>query len=250
MFYKKNYRRLKNDNITIREILGKEKTRLINKGIEEFKENNISYQIKTLEMSDIEEFLIIYKPFIEKKENPKDINIKENIQKGKKDWKEYFICWIKKNNLNIGMGIFVLQKDLWLFTLWYRAYIDEKINKISIWYYLEYFFFSEGIKQNIHEFSRWMDRNGYWFLWANIWLALHKLELKFIPHTKKEEVLDIKETDINKESLFFSEPDLNNKYTKAILYTNKSEEDIVKYFWIIKKRWLILETIHLNIPLK
>lgn len=247
MFYKENYRRLKNENITIKDILGKEKIRLIKKGIEEFKNNNISYEVRPLEDNDIQEFLKIYKPFIENKENPKNINIQKNIEKWKSAWKGYFICCIKQNNINIWMSIFALQKKLWLFILWYRAYKEEKINKISIGYYLEYFFLNEWIQQNIQEFSRWMDRNGYGFLWSKIGLALHKLELKFKPHAKKEEILNIRDKDIDKESLFFSEPDAYNKYTKAILYTNKTEEDISKYFWIIKKRWLILEVRKIDI---
>lgn len=126
--------------------------------------------------------------------------------------------------------------------IWFRAYKEIKIEHLFLGYYIEYLFYGRALDNNCNYLSRWLDRNMYWAFWSNIWLALHKLQYKFLPYLSKKSVeIELDEYKIDKESLLFTDPDKENVFRKAILWTNKNFEEIENIFGIIKKRWLDLE---------
>jgi hypothetical protein len=69
-------------------------------------------------------------------------------------------------------------------------------------------------------------------------LAIHKLQNHYLPYQSSDkEEFQVKENDIvNETMVFIPNPDKNNFCDKALLWTNKTQEQIAEEFILLEKR--------------
>lgn len=227
------------------------KTKIIIEWIKIMKEKNIEINIEKLTEVWLAEFYILYKEFIKKKQNSKISNLIDIYTPRIENKENIYLWYIKEDWKLIWWAIYIEKYISWekVLSLWYRAYQENfLINKLRLWYYLEYLFIEKWLSLHVDYLSRWKDRNWYGILWSNTWLALHKLQMKFIPYIKPYQTIMIDESIITKwekEFLIFwwEISDQEVQSTKAILFTKHIPID--NNYQIIKKRWidLLIKTI-------
>ncbi len=244
--YEKNRWLLKNENLTLRYLLGQEKLRLIKKWLVEMEENNYQYWVKKMSLEDLDEFYHLYTHFISEKDNAKVHNLVELYTDRISNTDEIYFWYIRDENTNLlAGGVFIAKHDVPLdasITITgFRAYTpDILFAKLRIWYYIEYLYYQRSLEEIQPMYlSRWRDRNAYGTLWTDIGLAIHKLQFKFLPYASWEEI-ELDENTITQETLIFSNPNTDWIYQDAILYTKFSEEEIQKKYSLIEKRWIKL----------
>jgi len=238
-------RRQQNQNLSIRSIFGKNKTAYFAKWFEEMKSIWRSQSIDSIspDSSKLQDFLWLYKNFVSKKNNPREMDIVAKMKESASKWKKYFLWYILDNHGQmIWWWVFSTQfvnKKNMLF-LGYRAYKDEiTFSKLSLWYYIEYLYFQFGFENQVDVFSRWRDRNCYWLLWSSTMLPIHKMQLYFAPSVKKwENILQIETDTIQKETLIFSQNDENNSNIIANIFTFLDKSQAEEKYWLISKRWI------------
>lgn len=250
LFHKYVVWRLANDAIDLKYILWKEKYKLLWQGFKDMTKSWYTYWIAPLNEENLYNFYhTLYKEETEKKNNAK---VTDLIEKYKDRIKKEDIqfAYIKHNDILLAGGIFInrIEENNTIYNLWFRSYEKMKINWLYLWYYIEYLFYEHSLKNKVDFLSRGRDRNCYGALWSAIWLAIHKLQYKFSPYClwKDNPKVSIDEKNIKADTLIFTEPNKDNIYTKAVLYTNKTHEEIKKQFAVIEKRWISLEI--KNIP--
>ncbi len=245
--YEKNRRLLKNEDLTLRYLLGQEKLRLIKKWLVEMEEKNYSCGVKKMTIEELHEFYGLYSSFISKKDNAKVHDLVALYTERIKTTDEIYFWYIKDENSKLlAGGIFITKHDISLDTsitiTGFRAYNPEiLLSKLKLWYYVEYLYYQRSLEEIKPEFlSRWADRNVYGTIGSNPWLPIHKLQYKFMPYKRWEEI-DFDEKSIHQETLIFLNPDQNWIYQEALLYTQLSEEEIEKQYGLIEKRGIKLE---------
>lgn len=251
LIYKYAVRRLKNNGIDLRYILWKEKLKILSKGIEHMQENAYVFGIEPLHIHNLQDFYTsIYTKEINKKHNPNVINLIDRFKDRINTNENIQFAFIKKDGVLLAWGIFIvkIENGETIYNLWFRSYEKDKINWLFLGNYIEYFFYKRALENNADYISRGKDRNCYWSIGSNIWLPIHKLQYKFLPYHLWEDnpQIQINESSIKEETLIFVEPDTNHLYTKAILYTNKTNEEIKKQFAVIEKRWILLNIRHIK----
>jgi len=252
-FYEYVAWRLENKNLSYKYLFWKDKEKKIHKLEEYFDNNDFEYWTKELDDDSLIDFYNnLYKDFIKsKKTNPRIIDIPNKI----KEWKEnlnkiYYIWYVKRNWIILAWWIFSFMKNSWwktILTLWYRAYKKEEKFVIWFWYFVEYLFFKLWFDLNIDIFSRWKDKNWYWFCGPSTFLPIHKLQLKFQPWLVKDEkyqnILELSSIENENDWLFFSDIDKEWKCTTVSLFTQKNEDLIKNEYSILWKRWFLVNII-------
>lgn len=243
-------RRLKNNGIDLRYILWKEKLKILSKWIEHMQENTYVFGIEPLNISNLQDFYTsIYTKETSQKHNPNVINLIDRFKDRINTDENIQFAFIKKDGVLLAWGIFIvkIENGETIYNLWFRSYEKIKINWLFLGNYIEYFFYKRALENHADYISRGKDRNCYGSIWSNIWLPVHKLQYKFLPYCLWEDnpQIQVDESSIKKEALVFIEPDTNHLYTKAILYTNKADEEIKKQFAVIEKRWISLDVRHI-----
>lgn len=246
LFYTYIVWRLKNENIDLRYILWKEKFKLLSKWFEELTNNGYSCGIEPLTLTNLEDFyLSIYQKEIEKKNNANVFNLIDKFKDRIHTDEDIQFAFIKKGNILLAWGIFTrkIEKNNNVCILWFRSYEKIKIQWLFLGYYIEYMFYKRALENNVEFISRGRDRNCYGAMWSNIGLPIHKLQYKFLPYClwKENPEISIDESSLDTETLIFVEPNTEHLYTKAILYTDKTPEEIKKEYAVIEKRWIQLE---------
>lgn len=249
--YEKNRRLLKNDGLTLRSLFGQEKLRLIKKGILEIQEKNWKFGVKQMNLSDLQDFNTLYTLFISKKKNAKVFELLERYHDRIQNTDEIYLWYLKDEQWHLlAWGLFVYKYDEnfagMLTVTWFRAYNPDIIfAKLKLGYYIEYLYYQRALEEkNPVYLSRGTDRNAYGTLGSNPWLSIHKLQYKFLPYKRGEEI-EFDEGSIISETLIFINPDQEWVYTRAILYTTLSSEEIEKKYGLIQKRGIKLDIVYL-----
>lgn len=209
-------------------------------------ENWYSFGIEPLNFKNVEEFYTsVYQKEIAKKNNAHVIDLIELFKTRIGSGENIQFAFIKKDNKLLAWWIFILKMegDTSVYNLWYRGYEKIKIQWLFLGNYIEYLFYTWSIDNNAYFIWRWKDRNCYGSVWSSVGLPIHKLQYKFLPYCLWDTNLEISidETSIKKETLIFVEPNEEHFYTKAILYTDRTSDEIKKEFAVIEKRWIRLE---------
>jgi len=248
IFYKDIIWRLYIDkSITIKEIFWKNDYKKVIGIINNLDKFWLEIGIEKLSKENLDHFYNnIYVPFINTKSHPNVIDLPKRIKELEEKWKIFYIWYVKKDWDIIWWIIFFNRLSNWYKIVWasFRWIKKNESNlDIPIWNLLEYLFFSECIKLWADILSKWKSSNCIWSLvWSWIWVALHKLKQKFLPYTLSDnQLIEIDESKINKDTLIFLDPDENGKYTKAIIYTKNDIIETKKFYWLIEKRWIKLE---------
>ena len=209
-------------------------------------ENWYIFGIESLNFQNLEEFYTsIYQKEIAKKNNAHVIDLIDRLKNRIGTHENIQFAFIKKDNKLLAWWIFILKIDngISIYNLWYRGYEKIKIQWLFLWYYIEYLFYKRAIESKADFIWRWKDRNCYGSIWSGVGLPIHKLQYKFLPYCLDEDnpEIFIDEASIQQETLIFTEPNEEYIYTKAILYTNRTSQEIQKEFAVIEKRWIYLE---------
>lgn len=246
LFYKYLARYLPNSQeLSLNDIFWKEKIRIIKKWLNYLDLNNYTYWIESLNKDNLNEFYYLYSDYISRKQNPHVFDLIEKYSNNlNEDWKQLYLGYIRKDWKLIGWGLFIykINRDKNTLMLWYRA-VDPNvlIEKLKLWYYIEYLFFNYGKQLCVDSFSRGRDRNWYGILGSDIWICIHKLQLKFLPYlSSNKEMIELDEKSLSNELLLFSGSDEYWRFNEVILRTNKSLEEIENKYWFIRKRWINL----------
>jgi len=236
-----------NEETNIRNIFGKHKFKGIKKIITTIENNSERYiwNIKKATLEDLIEFNELYKQEIGKKYNSKIYDLINIYEPQILSWNNIYFSYLRENNILIAWWISSHKISRWKDTLagCIKVWENIKIDWISILYYIEYLFFTLGMKLNVKQFSAGKDRNCYGYIWENIWLAIHKLQNHYLPYESSDkEEFEIEENDIlNETMLLIPNPNKNYFCDKAILRSNKDNIKIDEEFVLLKKRWISLE---------
>lgn len=240
------------DTTNIRDIFWKNRFKHIKKIINTIGNNPNIYSegIKKATLEDLQEFYVLYKEEIIKKNNAKVYNLIEIYKPQILGWKQIYFSYIRENNVLLAWWISVYRILRGKETLMgcVKAWKNTDVMP-SILYYIEYLFFRLWLELHVKQFSAGKDRNAYWYLGESIWLAIHKLQNHYLPYKSNDkEEFEIEDDEIKDETiLFIPNPNKNNLCDKATLRTNKTQEQIEEEFVLLKKRWISLNIQPLSI---
>lgn len=216
-------------------------------------EEGFSYGVEPLTHANLEEFFPLYEKYISTKHNPNVHDLLALYGARIDAGEEIYFGFLRKWDVLLGGWIFIHKLVRWwndALVLWFRAFEDQIFNKLSIWYYLEYLYFSLGLDLGITFFSRWSDRNGYWILGSNVGLPIHKAQLWFSPHLSAVNfnMLEVDESTITNDTIIIGQSDLlkdTDKLDLVNVWTKLSPEEAEKKYGIFTKRWLIVNYFYL-----
>ncbi|MEI6426421.1 MAG: hypothetical protein WCO66_03645 [Candidatus Absconditabacteria bacterium] len=240
-----------NDDFSLRRVFGKEKLKYLEQGKQSLLDEGFSYGIEPLTEKNLQDFFVLYSEYISTKHNPNVHDLLalygERIAAGE----AIFLGYVRKGDSLLGGAIFIHKpvRGKNGLVLGFRAFSSVIFNKLSIGYYLEYLYFSFGLELGVHVFSRGSDRNGYGALGSNVGLAIHKVQLWFTPHVPSIDLsrLEIDETTIHDETIFFSQSDENTSQLDIVtIWTKYSPEEAEKAYGIFAKRGLITNYFYLS----
>lgn len=245
--YQKVCRYLNATSDTKRFSLWKEKCRLVRQGFARMDIDGYTYGVLPLTIDLLSDFIPVYTAYINSKENASVADLSD-IYKSRIESGESIYFWYVRSpeGTLLAGGIFVhkvlLGKDT--LTLWFRANVSTFVyNKLQLWYYIESMFFDFGEQLGIEQFSRGKDRNGYGLFWANIGLCMHKLQLHFLPFIVDNSILiDVDISTIFQDCVFFVDPNIDNQFTRVVLYTLDSDSHS-HFISLAEKRWLTVEIV-------
>lgn len=237
-------------DFSLRRVFGKEKLKYLERGKQFLLDGWYEYGIEPLTTQNLQDFFVLYQNYISTKHNPNVHNLVELYTQRIANWEAVFLWYLRKDGILLWWAIFIHKtvRDEDGLVLWFRAFASDIINKLSIWYYLEYLYFSFWLELWVWVFSRWSDRNGYGLLWSNVGLPIHKAQLWFTPHLSSINLtfVEIDEKDIVDETIFFSQSDPNSSKLDIVnVWTKQSPEDIQKTYSIFEKRGLVVNYFYL-----
>lgn len=234
-----------NSDFSLRKVFGKEKLKYIEQAQSMFSNQDFSYGVEPLTHENLESFSILYQKYISTKHNP-NIHDLKSIYADRIDAGEQIYLWyLRKGSRLLWWWIFIhkiLHGEDSL-VLWFRAFESDIFNRLSVWYYIEYLYFKFWQELNVAIFSRGADRNGYWLFGSNVWLPIHKVQLYFFPfvHETHKDLLDIEQSVILDDTIFFSQSDSNLSYFDIVdVWTKLSPQEASNKYWIFEKRWLFI----------
>lgn len=227
---------------SLRKVFWKEKLKHLEQGFAIMKEQWYTYGTKILTHEDLKQFYELYHKYISKKNNAKISDLIEIYTQRIDAGESIYIWYIKKWSQLLWWGIFidkVTHQKRWL-VLGFRAFEWDILHKLSIGYYIEYLYFLLWLDLGVEIFTRWIDRNWYGLLWSNIGLAIHKIQLHFVPHIPEEKnnKIEIDPTSIQQETIIFSSKDPSSDALSTVnIWASWPHSEIEKKYSIFTKRW-------------
>ena len=198
----------------------------------------IHYKVYELQDTTLNEFNLLYKDEMWKKDNSKVHDIKGKYSA--ELWKGilYFLELRDTENTLIWWWIATYRENIFTFAFKTTKsdYIFDIPLKIWIWNLLDYLVFEYGFSLWADYISFWKDRNAYWLLWAKTSLPMTKLSKWLLPYTFDEnQLIEVQEEEIHQETLIFSNLDKQGQFLEARLYlpTGCLDEEIKRKYWAI-----------------
>lgn len=228
--------RLKNhENLTLESFFGK-KAKHIKKGFEQMDAENIKYETLPLTKEDLYRFYhSLYLPNISSKQNAEVFDIIPALEKKIQEDHEIYISKIEQDEHLLWAGIFIVKNNKIFWKTLSAAYRvdtgDCQIQWRRVWNYIEALYFLKGKELKVDYFSKGQDRNGYGQFGANIGVALHKLEMNFLPMNAKTINFKTQEKPIKIPTLVFHTPNEKRYFQEATLFASEYYPDRK---WIIK----------------
>lgn len=210
--------------------------------------NNFEYWVKKLENSDVDDFFELYKIHIESKKNGVVFDFVNSLKAKIALNRDILFGYIKDRNILIAGGVF-MSKTEWekqiLVSAYRAANSTYAFKGISLGMLIEFLHFHTAACRGISVLSKGRDRNAYGWVGSNIGVPLHKLELYFKPMIASrgaDETIFLPDAhnDISQDILYFSDPNEEGFYQKAIVVLY-DKSNINPAYWIIEKRGLQLE---------
>lgn len=239
--YKYIARRLENNNLSLEDIFWWKKERQMKKWIEELINNGFDIKIEKLDEILLKSFYNnLYSVEISKKANPRVHNLIDWYWKKTEVKDRLFLACIIKDDILVWWCIFEYTENMEKLKISYKASDNLLIHWFWLWSYIDYIIFKDALHNWVKLLSRGKDLNAYWLLWSNPGLTIQKLMTKFLPYISiNDEITEIDEKKIDKETLIFSNPDWKGKFCEASFWTPNVEE-IEKKFGLIRKAWIKL----------
>lgn len=206
------------------------------------KEQWYTYGTEPLNHKNLQQFYLLYQKYIHTKKNAKISDLIDIYTSRIDNWEKIYIWYIKKWTHLLWWGIFINKVTYgkrWL-VLWFRAFESDVFNKLSIGYYIEYLFFLLGLELGIEVFTRWSDRNGYGLSWSSVGLAIHKVQLHFIPylHENNKNRIEVDPISIQQETIIFSQNNTSSDVLHTVnIWTSLNRGEAEKQYNIFTKRW-------------
>lgn len=195
--------------------------------------DSIKHQILPISDELINWFVPLYTSTIESKNNPKVINVAEEIQK-KQDAVEYFILLLIENGERIGATIFSKRKTF--LSIAYRIYPPNwsvTNTPASPTLYSEYLICQHAYEEGYKKLSHGRDRNPYGKN-ASIGLAIFKLSSGCKPYvgTKEPDVKVLDTDDLTEDIFIVSHDETKEFLNSGFLICSRDTED--KYIQVTK----------------
>jgi len=215
------------------------------------KEQWYTYGTQLLTHENLKQFYWLYQRYINTKKNAKISDLISIYTSRIDAWEKIYLWYIKKWTQLLWWGIFIdkiTYEKRWL-VLWFRAFEWDIFNKLSIGYYIEYLYFLFGLELNIEVFTRWADRNGYGLFWSNIGLAIHKVQLHFVPYLNEinKNEIEIDPVSIQQETIIFSQSNISSDVLDTVnIRTRLDPTTAEKEYNIFTKRWFNVKIFYIQ----
>lgn len=209
-------------------------------------QENIKYAIQPLTKQDLYRFYhTLYVPTISAKKNAEVFDMIPALEKNIEEGRELYIATIEHDECLLWAGIFMVKKNkiFWkTLSLAYRVDTGDKvIQGRRIWNYIEALYLLKGKELKVDYFSRGQDRNAYGQFGSSIGVALHKLELNFLPMSAKTVSVKTQETPITVPTLVFHSSDDKRYFQEATLFASEQFPDLKSIIKVFEKKGILLK---------